>query len=215
MSYVTLHCPLTAHSLTLPHDTLSPSTKQFQLTCHQKFEISAYSDSKEKEPVKDLVRQTIIPQLRKALGKFAGDLIAEHGKDIQHAPDSSPTSSSASPAPAKAASSAPQKPETPVVSRLGQVVNTVTLSDTAEFQTTAEELYTTFVDPQRVAAFTRVPPELLEPRVGGKFKLFGNNVEGEFLELEKSKSIVMKWRFGGWPAGTWASLNSFEYREVY
>ncbi|KAF8425912.1 activator of Hsp90 ATPase [Tirmania nivea] len=170
------------------------------------FEISAYSDSKEKEPVKDLVRQKILPQLRKALGKFAGDLIAEHGKDIQHGPDSGPTSTSVSPAPAKAVSPAPQKPGTPVISHPGQVVNTVTLSDTAEFQTTAEELYTTFVDPQRVAAFTRAVPQVFEPNVGGKFKLFGGNVEGEFSELEKPKKAVMKWRLGGWPAGHFSKL---------
>lgn len=170
------------------------------------FEISAYSDSKEKEPVKDLVRRKIVPQLRKALSKFAGDLIAEHGKDIQHAPGTGPASSSPSPAPAKASSAPIQKPGTPVISHPGHVVNTVTLSDTAEFQTTAEELYTTFVDPQRVAAFTRTPPQVFEPQVGGKFKLFGNNVEGEFLELDKPKKIVMKWRLSGWPTGHFSKL---------
>lgn len=170
------------------------------------FEISAYSDSKEKEPVKDLVRQKIVPQLRKALGKFAGDLIAEHGKDIQHTPGSGPATPSASSGSAKAASSAAQKPGTPVISHPGQVVNTVTLSDTAEFQTTAEELYTTFIDSQRVAAFTRAPPEVFQPSVGGGFKLFGGNVEGEFLGLEQPKKIVMKWRLGGWPTGHFSKL---------
>ncbi|KAF8448278.1 activator of Hsp90 ATPase [Terfezia claveryi] len=170
------------------------------------FEISVYSDSREKEPVKDLVRQKLVPQLRKALGKFADDLIAEHGKDIQHASGAGPTPPSASPAPTKAASSASQKPGTPVISHRGQVVNTVTLSDTAEFQTTDQELYTTFVDPQRVAAFTRAPPQVFEPSVGGRFELFGGNVEGEFLELEKPKKVVMKWRLGGWPAGHFSKL---------
>ena len=195
MSYVTLHRPLTYLTTLYPsslHRTILTNIS------HKKFEISAYSDSKEKEPVKDLVRQKIVPQLRKALGKFAGDLITEHGKDIQHAPGTGPSASSA---PAKAAPSAPQKPGTPVISHPGQVVNTVTISDTAEFQTTDEELYTTFVDPQRVAAFTRAPPQVFEPSVGGKFELFGGNVEGEFLGLEKPKKVVMKWRLGGWPVG--------------
>ena len=202
MSYVTLHRPPTY--LTIPYP-INLHQKVLVNISHQKFEISAYSDSKEKEPVKDLVRQKIVPQLRKALGKFAGDLITEHGKDIQHAPGSGPTPSSSS-APVKATSSAPQKPGTPVISHPGQVINTVTLNDTAEFQTTAEELYTTFVDPQRVAAFTRAPPQVFEPSVGGKFKLFGGSVEGEFLGLEKPKEIVMKWRLETWAVGTWKWL---------
>lgn len=88
------------------------------------------------------------------------------------------------------------------------MLNTVTLNDTAEFQTTAEEVYTTFVDGQRVAAFTRAPPQVFEPKEGGKFVLFGGNVEGEFVELEKPKKIVMKWRLGAWPAGTSQSMPS-------
>ncbi|KAI5788884.1 activator of Hsp90 ATPase [Peziza echinospora] len=170
------------------------------------FEISLYSDAREKEPVRELVRTAILPQLRKALGRFSGDLIAEHGKDIQHAPGSGP----GTPAPAIPAAkvTAPAKPSSssssvPVAQG---VVNTLTLSDTAEFQTTAEELYTTFVDVGRVTAFTRAPPRVYEPKVGGKFSLFGGNVEGEFKELEKNKKIVMDWRLSGWPAGHHSTL---------
>ncbi|KAF8473348.1 Aha1 domain family [Kalaharituber pfeilii] len=158
------------------------------------FEISLYSESKEKEPVKELVRTAIVPQLRKVLGKFAGDLITEHGKDIQHAPDSGPVSKSTTPTPVKSQSPAPvAKPATPVSA--GSILNTVTLTDTAEFQTTAEELYTTFGS-----------PNIFEPKVGGKFSLFGGNVEGEFLELEQIKKIVMNWRLLGWPSGHFSKL---------
>jgi len=163
------------------------------------FEISIYSESQEKESVKDLVRLKIVPKVRKILSQFAGDLIAQHGKDIQHASGSSPSSVVSTPV--KSVTPIPAKPATPVVSTSEQIVNTVTLSDTAEFQTTAEELYTTFVDAGRVAAFTRAQPQVFEPKEGGKFKLFGGNVEGEFLGLEKPDKIVMTWRLSGWPAG--------------
>ena len=159
-----------------------------------------YSESKEKECVKDLVRSKIVPDVRKVLSQFAGDLIAEHGKDIQHGSRPTQASSTAHPQ-VKPAPPAPAKPAPPVGSIQEQIVNTVTLSDTAEFQTTAEELYTTFVDTGRVTAFTRAPPQVFEPNQGGRFKIFGGNVEGEFLELQRPDKIVMKWRLSGWPTG--------------
>lgn len=165
-----------------------------------KFEISVHSESKEKECVKDLVRSKVVPNVRKVLSQFAGDLIKEHGKDIQH-DSGAKQAPSATQASVKSASPAPAKPATLVESTQEKFVNTLTLSDTAEFQTTAEELYTTFVDAGRVTAFTRAPPQVFEPKKGGKFKIFGGNVEGEFLELQSPDKIVMKWRLGGWPIG--------------
>lgn len=174
------------------------------------FDTSIYSDSKEKEPVRDLVRSKILPQLRVALHKFSGDLIAHHGKDIQHAPGSGPGTGSTTPVPKPVSSSSSSKPTTSTTSTSsssGHVVNTVTLSDTAEFRTTAAELYTTFTDPQRVTAFTRAPPQVFEPKAGGKFILFGGNVEGSFVELDQDKNtITQKWRLSTWPKDHYSTL---------
>ncbi|KAL7268986.1 Co-chaperone [Rhizina undulata] len=171
------------------------------------FDIDVYSDSKEKQPVKDLVRSAIVPQLRKALSQFAGDLIAEHGKDIQHAPGAGPvpTRITHKPISSSASAAAPSKPVEVKISK-GPFVNTVTVTDSYEFQTSADQLYQTFVDPQRVAAFTRTLPAVFEPKEGGKFSLFGGNVEGEFKVLEKDKKIVQAWRLGNWPSGHYSTL---------
>ncbi|CCF39193.1 Aha1 domain family protein, partial [Colletotrichum higginsianum] len=61
------------------------------------FDIDIYSDSKEKQPVKDLVRSKLLPQLRQEFLKLPGALITEHGKDIQHAPGSNPSSGFSTP----------------------------------------------------------------------------------------------------------------------
>jgi len=173
------------------------------------FEISNYSDTKEKQPVRDLVRTGITPQLREAFSGFSSDLITEHGKDIQHAPSSDPAkpnpvvpaaSSSAAQTTAK-----PPRSSEPVHSK-GSVVNTVTLNETFEFNTSAEQLYQTFVDPQRVAAFTRAPPKQFESKEGGKFSLFGGNVEGVFKVLEQEKKIIQSWRLADWPKGHFSTL---------
>lgn len=150
------------------------------------------------------MRNDIVPQLRKALAGFSGDLIAEHGKDIQHTPGSGPVSGTSTPrsvaTPSSASHAAPSSTK-PSQTGTSPIVNTVTLKDDIEFQTSADQLYQTFVDPQRVAAFTRAPPSEFEPREGGRFSLFGRNVEGQFKQLEKDKKIVQTWRLADWPKG--------------
>lgn len=75
------------------------------------------------------------------------------------------------------------------------------MTDSIEFQASAEQLYSVFVDPGRVTAWSRSTPKIFEPKVGGDFSLFGGNVEGKFKVLEKDAKIVQSWRLGGWPKG--------------
>ncbi|KUL91554.1 hypothetical protein ZTR_01809 [Talaromyces verruculosus] len=168
------------------------------------FEISVYSESSSKQPVKDLVRSKIIPQLRVELAKLPKVLVTEHGKDIQHAPGSNPSSGFATPSyhPHKSPSPAAGTPKTATTSTGKVSVNTTTVTASDEFRTTAEELYTTFTDPQRIAAFTRGAPRQFDgANVGGKFAIFDGNVTGEYVTLEPSKRVVQKWRLAQWPEG--------------
>jgi activator of HSP90 ATPase len=86
-----------------------------------------------------------------------------------------------------------------------------TLTDSAEFRTTAAELYTTFTDASRLAAFTRSAPLRFEgARPGGRFELFGGNVSGAFVELRPdppAPRIVQTWRLAQWPAGHYSTLH--------
>ena len=95
-------------------------------------------------------------------------------------------------------------------------MNTTTVTDNEEFRTTAEELYETFVDPQRIAAFTRSPPKVFEgAKKGGKFELFGGNVQGNYSELERPKKIVQSWRLSQWPEGHFSRLQiEFDQNDV-
>ncbi|KAF4216303.1 hypothetical protein CNMCM8980_008338 [Aspergillus fumigatiaffinis] len=181
------------------------------------FEIENYSDSASKQPVKDLVRSKLVPQIRQELGKLAPALIAEHGKDIQHAPGVNPSSGFATPPSypqtSKSASPAPQTTTT-TTNKVAVNTTTVTVSD--EFRTTAEEMYTTFTDPQRIAAFTRGAPRQFDgAQVGGKFSIFDGNVNGEFVKLDKPKQIVQKWRLAQWPEGHFSTLEiNFDQNDV-
>jgi activator of HSP90 ATPase len=90
------------------------------------------------------------------------------------------------------------------------------VTDSEEFRTTAEELFQTFTDPNRIAAFTRSPPKVFEgAREGGKFELFGGNVSGEYLTLDSPKTIVQSWRLNQWPAGHHSRLQiDFDQNDV-
>jgi len=161
--------------------------------------------------VKDLVRSKILPQLRKSLATLAPALITEHGKDIQHPPGSNPGSGFSTPKvysnssinkPSEAKSSSATQ------SNAGSSVNVTTITDSTEFRTSAAELFQTFTDPQRLAAFTRSPLKNFSGgEVGGKFELFGGNVTGEFTELEQPTHIVQKWRLAQWPQGHFSTLS--------
>lgn len=168
--------------------------------------------------MKDLVRAKIVPQLRTALAKLGPALITEHGKDLQHAPGSNPSSGFATPTyiPQTKKAATPEPPKTTTTSTGKVSVNTTTLNTSDEFRTTAEELYTTFTDPQRIAAFTRGPPRQFEgAHVGGKFSIFDGNVSGEYVKLEKPTLIVQKWRLAQWPEGHYSTLEiKFDQNDV-
>ncbi|KAH9998179.1 activator of Hsp90 ATPase [Xylariaceae sp. FL0662B] len=179
------------------------------------FDIDVYSDSNEKQPVKDLVRAKIVPQLRKEFLKLTQTLISEHGKDIQHAAGSNPSSGFSTPKYHVPSGAAASKPDT-TQSHSGSVVNTTTVKDQEEFRTTAAELYQTFTDPQRLAAFTRAPPKRFDgAKKGGKFELFGGNVSGEYQELVEPTKIVQSWRLNQWPAGHYSQqVIEFDQNDV-
>ncbi|KAK5196166.1 Co-chaperone [Exophiala xenobiotica] len=165
------------------------------------FEIDIYSEKKEKQPVKDLVRTKLTPELRKVFSTLGPALIKEHGKDLQHTSTSNPSSGVATP------TWHPERARTPTTTSSTTTtgtssVNTTTVTATDEFRTTAEEMYQTFTDPQRLAAFTRAPPRVFEgAKPGAKFAIFDGNVSGEFVTLEPPKKIVQKWRLAQWPEG--------------
>ena len=176
-----------------------------------------YSSDLSKEPAKELVRKEITPQIRKHLQKLAPALITEHGKDIQHAPGTNPSSGFSTPKTMESSSVNKSSNGKPAGgSSSGSVVNTTSLSDQQEFRTTAEQLFETFTDPQRITAFTRGPPKVFEgAKEGGKYEIFGGNVSGSYVKLDRPTYIEQKWRLAQWPAGHFSTLKlKFEQNDV-
>ena len=147
--------------------------------------------------------------------KLGPTLIAEHGKDIQHGSEQSSWSGSTTPKYTsntsinKTSDAAKSSTSTSTTQTgKGPSVNVTTVNATDEFRTSADQLYATFTDPQRIAAFTRSPPKVFEgAKEGAKFELFGGNVQGEYKELKEPTKVVQKWRLGQWPAGHYSTLS--------
>ncbi|KAF7592675.1 hypothetical protein BBP40_012638 [Aspergillus hancockii] len=182
------------------------------------FEVEIYSESSSKQPVKDLVRSKIVPQLRQELFKLAPALIAEHGKDIQHAPGVNPSKGFTPPTYHPQTKKDTSAPQTATTTTTGAkvAINTTTVTASEEFRAPADELYTTFTDPQRIAAFTRGAPRQFDgAHVGGKFAIFDGNVTGEYTKLDKPTQIVQKWRLAQWPEGHFSTLTiNFDQNDV-
>lgn len=183
------------------------------------FEIDIHSETSSKTAVKDLVRSKLTPLLRQKFQKLGPSLIAEHGSSVQHGADHQPAIQplpkySSSSHISKSASS--NSTSTTSNSSNGPSVNTVSLNDQEEFRTTAAELYQTFTDPQRIAAFTRAPPKVFEgAKPDAKFELFGGNVSGSYAKLEEPTYIEQKWRLAQWPQGHYSTLKiKFEQNDV-
>jgi activator of HSP90 ATPase len=152
----------------------------------------------------------LVPQLRSALQKLAPALIAEHGKDIQHAPSSTSSNTTTTTQSTVASKSVSSKPSTSSSS-----VNTTTLSSNDEFHTSAEQLQRVFTDPAMVTAFTRSPPQVWSGTAqGDKFVIFDGNVEGEFVSVSPTE-VVQRWRLKQWPANHYSSLNlTFDQKDA-
>lgn len=153
-----------------------------------------------------------------ALAKLTDALVTEHAKDLQHATGVDPTSGF-TPAvvyPQAKKDAAPAAAPTTTSSAGNVAVNTTTVTASDEMRTTAEELYNTFTDPQRITAFTRGPPRQFEgAQVGGKFAIFDGNVTGEYVKLDAPKQIVQKWRLAQWPAGHFSTLEmNFDQNDI-
>jgi activator of HSP90 ATPase len=158
--------------------------------------VAIDSESSEGQAVKELMRtrgkelvQTKIEQWIKALREeYALDLIkpagGAAGKPIGGDADSADATGTAKSAPQSAADSSVAA----VADQKAQDLMTVQVEDT--FRCSSADLYLALTDAGRIQAYTQSEAKS-DPKVGGLFSMFGNNVSGTYIELEENKKIVM------------------------
>jgi activator of HSP90 ATPase len=75
-----------------------------------------------------------------------------------------------------------------------------TIRQTATFKAAPHAVYEALMDAKKHAEFTGGEAKISR-KVGGKFTIYGGDIEGENLELEPDKKIVQSWRYSDWPDG--------------
>lgn len=205
-------------SITVPE--LAYDTEEDEI----QFDVSIYNEDSTTEKGRLLAKKALVPKLREILLRFGSDLISTHSSDIQLESDkvnsvftkaNQQSSSTAAPT-TKSTQAAPQpKAQAPAVSKPAASsngvprYNTSTLHLEPTFNTTAEQLYVTLLDSQRVAAWSRSAPqmELFPPAEGSEFKLFGGSISGKFVKLVPNEHITQLWRLEDWKSGHYAQLD--------
>lgn len=75
----------------------------------------------------------------------------------------------------------------------------------ATFNTSLKTLFEAWLDSQQHTAFTGGKAKI-NPKVGGKFKVWDGYISGKTLEIEPGKRIVQSWRTTEFPANAPDSL---------
>ncbi|KAK6198525.1 activator of Hsp90 ATPase [Scheffersomyces amazonensis] len=178
------------------------------------FDISAHQDSNKNDEIISFIKSKLLPKLRTILIQFGKDLISTHGSEIQLSQDkvnstytkanqtasnpdgTSNTTTSKSTSSSSTSSSIPK-------------YNTSSLYLEPVFNTTANQLYITLLDANRIGAWTRAPPliESFPPKEGSEYKLFGGAVSGKIIKLIPDQHIVESWRLEDWKQGHYATLD--------
>jgi activator of HSP90 ATPase len=79
-----------------------------------------------------------------------------------------------------------------------------TIRQTATFKASPHEVYEILMDAKKHTEFTGGDAKISR-KVGGKFTIYGGDIEGTNLALEPDKKIVQSWRYSDWPAGHYST----------
>jgi activator of HSP90 ATPase len=77
------------------------------------------------------------------------------------------------------------------------------------FTAPPDRVYAALIDEKQFSAMSGGLPARIEPREGGVFSLFGDQITGRTIQLVPNTRIVQAWRSGSWPSGTY-SIARFE-----
>ncbi|CEP64584.1 Aha1p LALA0_S12e02278g [Lachancea lanzarotensis] len=219
-------------SITVPEIAFDSEPDDYQ------FELSIYKETSKLSEARPIIREKLIPQLRDTFSKFGPELLQTHANDIQvpeeqvkseftranaQSTQTTSTPASSKPSVTKTSSSDVKSSSSVPGSSKGPLYNTTTLHLEPTFNVPAIELYQTFLDKQRVQAWSRSQLVCESSKntfeKGDEFTFFGGNVSSKLIETDIGKRLVFQWRLNDWRSGHWSTLamdfhESQEYHET-
>ncbi|KAG5649724.1 hypothetical protein H0H81_002368 [Sphagnurus paluster] len=195
----TVTIPEVSHEVTL--DRLSDYVYKWNLKTARSPEV---------ESLFGVAKSRLPAALEAKFAAFPVALIDTHGKDLTVSTDPSrsgtPAPASAGPSIATASSgSAPVQPKKVELKALNTKVVTVE----ANFQASADDLYSLLTDEQKIPIWTRAPAQSVA-QAGSEYSLFGGGVKGKYVSLTPSKEIIQSWALQSptWPSGHAGTLTT-------
>jgi len=91
-------------------------------------------------------------------------------------------------------------------------MHTKTIRNSVTFKANPHEVYEALMDSKKHAKFTGSVVKISR-NVGGKFSVYGGDIQGINLELVPDQKIVQSWRYSDWPEGHYSKA-TFSLREV-
>ncbi|XP_040920802.1 activator of 90 kDa heat shock protein ATPase homolog 1-like [Toxotes jaculatrix] len=162
-------------------------------------------------PLLDLMKRTGIPEVRRVLGEYVHQLKSEFSQGMIL-----PTTNQLKPLPPELKnqiktsktqiSSTPKRSSSPANCPAGVRIPTCSFSLKETFQTSADEIYRTFINQEFVQVFTR-SAAVVDSCRGGRFHLLDGSISGEFTQLVPDQWIEMMWRFRTWPDEHYATVS--------
>lgn len=159
----------------------------------------------------EFAKTRLPPLLEAKFTEFPKAIINTHGKDLtvsaepsRAIPTAKGSSNTADKSKASGAADQIKPAQKPPVSISTQIVEVE-----ANFQASADVLFSLFTDEKRIPAWSRAPAQS-NPAPGASYSLFGGGVKGNYVSLTPAKEIVQTWELQTptWPAGHFATLTT-------
>lgn len=156
--------------------------------------INADGSSANDEKMKQILKTHGYAVIKEKVMQFLRELREEKGpKNLKPTPTSPPPVAQPAAKPTTQATSSVTTKETSRSS-----VEIKNLDTKIKLRGPLGEVFSCFLDPNRVSAFTQ-SPTVLSSAPGSPFSLYGGAITGETLEVVNNTKIVQKWRMNDWP----------------
>ncbi|MBW0464834.1 hypothetical protein O181_004549 [Austropuccinia psidii MF-1] len=179
------------------------------------FESSLDSDGKPE--LESRAKKLLGQAMCKVFQAFPKAIVETHGagfyKDNGISPSGTPlTSGTSTPATNLQTKSAPTTAPVPVVDPLAKSNNTKTINTTnirieAQFMSSASDLFDVLTDEEKIPTWSRNTAQM-KLEIGGEMSLFGGNIKGKVLSVDRPKEFVTTWRAPTWPADHYGKLKT-------
>lgn len=187
-------------------------------TEEDEYQFNLTFDKEGGDNARSVIRSKLIPILRSKLAEFGPELIAVHGSDIQV--DESQVDSKLTKANQRMSYVKSRVTEKTIMNKASKtegisaaaenengvpLYNTTSLDLSAEFNTSAEQLFKTLTEPDRVSMWSRSAADI-KPVEGSEYHLFGGSIEGRIEKLVPYTQIVESWRLRDWKKGHYVTV---------